>query len=160
MSNINLNQFSMSMVQGALGTGAGSFPRVIEAQVSFNQATALVPGQAVKFDSAVTTGGIPSLLAAAQSDQADGYIIYTVKNGGNLTSGLVVPIMLSGSMWMTVGTAVNQGSAVEDASVAGEIEPVGTTGGAKRRGISLQNGAVGSLVIVNIEPIVMATAGL
>lgn len=156
--SLNLNQFSQQPILGQLALGIGSFPLVIQAVISANQASALTPGQAVKFDAAVTStpSGLPPIVACAQTAYADGYVLYDVKNqASQLIAATVIQIVLDGILWMLVeNTTVDVGVVVEDGADAGTVEPLGTTGSSFPRGISLDYGTVGQLIRVHVQPAV------
>ena len=106
---LNLNQFSLQAIVGQKAENFG-LTMVKQCVVSPNQTTALVPGQAVQFDTAVTSGPIPSIIAASPSQKADGYIEYDVKNGGNLVSGVVCSVIISGALYLLADVAMDQGA--------------------------------------------------
>lgn len=155
---LNQNQFNQQPVLGQLATGIGAPPLTLQAVVSPNQSGNLAPGQAIKFDTAVLTNGIPSIIACAANVYADGYIIYDVKAGGSLASGTFVQILLQGIMWMLVeGTTIDQGNALEDGSDVGSMEPFATTGNYPR-GIAIDYGTSGQLFRAALSPFTVKAA--
>ncbi len=154
---LNLNQFSLQAIVGQKAENFG-LTMVKQCVVSPNQTTALVPGQAVQFDTAVTSGPIPSIIAASPSQKADGYIEYDVKNGGNLVSGVVCSVIISGALYLLADVAMDQGAVFEDA-VDGNIEPFGTTAGAYPRGEVLAPAAAGQIVPVLVGSMAAKIAG-
>lgn len=148
----SLTQLLPQGIAGPDALGLTTNPIVITVKISPNQLTSLVPGQAVKFDAAVTAVGVPNIIACAQNAYADGYVLYDAKNGGAtslspLQANNECLMLISGVQWFFVNSAnVVQGQVIEDSPVAGGVEPLGTTVGAFPRGIAIDYGATGSIV--------------
>lgn len=112
------NQFAMQTVQGQMDLQFhGS---VVSCQVDAAQATALVPGQAVKL--ATTAGGVPKVIAlAANTDQPFGFVSRNLKDQ-NYSAGDRVEIAQFGSvMYMTAGAAIVRGASVEVSNAAVKV---------------------------------------
>lgn len=151
---LNLNQFSQQAVVGQLALGLTGSPTIaIQAVVSATGSPSLSPGQAVKFDTTITTNptGLPPIVACAQNAYADGYIIYDVKLGGTLTVGTKVQIMLQGVMWVLADGTVQSGNALQDDATDIALELYATTG-AFSRGVSLDFATVGQLFRAFLSP--------
>ena len=157
---LNLNQFSQQPVVGQLAMGLNGSPTVaIQAVVSATGSPSLSPGQAIMFDTTVTTSptGVPPIVAASATQYADGYIIYDVKLGGTLTSGTFVQIMLQGIMWMLAEGTIDSGSALQDGADVGGVAVFATTSDYPR-GTSLDYGTVGQLVRAFLTPATVKAA--
>lgn len=112
--SITINQFQQTTVQGALDLNIMT-SRVFQGQVSANQATALTPGQAVKFDT--STGVIPQVVAAAVGDIAIGFLVFDTQKGAPVAGDRVQIAFFGGPvMWMTAGGTITAGAAVENKS--------------------------------------------
>ena len=155
---LSLTSIYLPQVVGMLAEGIGTAAIIRQVIVSPNQATSLLPGQAVKYDTSLTGNSVPGIVACAQNAYADGYVIYDIKNGGNasnspLTSGTVCQICIFGAMLMLVdGTTIQPGQVVEDGADAGGVEPLGTTAGAFPRGVALAYGVSGAVIPVDLYP--------
>ena len=134
MSNLNINQQSMTPVVGllAMELPAGG---VISGQVSANQATALVPGQFVKLDTTITAGSVLQFVAAAQGDKAYGFLPFNVKTG-SFTKGDRVEVVRYGVVYLqnTSAAAITQGAQVESDTTGLLIEALNS---GSLRGVSL-----------------------
>lgn len=107
---ITPNQFSMVTTQGDLDLQfQGS---VATMQVSANQATALVAGQAVKLEDAA--GSPPPVVAlAANTDSSFGFVVRTLKDIEFDTLAAVEVAMAGSVMQMTTGAAIARGAKLE-----------------------------------------------
>lgn len=105
-----INQFKITTDQGQIDNPTGA-SQVISCRVSASQATALVPGQAVKLEDSV--GGIPNVLSlATDGDAVLGFVVLTAKDA-TFTAGQNVGIAISGTiMQMTANGAIARGAAV------------------------------------------------
>lgn len=75
---LNISQFAMSTVQGAIDLTVG-VRSVLSAQISSTSAGGLIAGQAVKLVDAA--GGVPDVVeCAAASDDVFGFIAYSIKD--------------------------------------------------------------------------------
>lgn len=150
----SLNLFTQQPILGqAAFTNPGTLT-VLQAVVSANQATALVPGQAIQFDSAIvsTPSGLPPIISASGTQYADGYILYDVKAGGALIAGVTLQIVLGGILWMLSEAAVNIGAQLQDGADAGGVATFATTS-YYPRGVSLDYAsAAGQLIRCNMQP--------
>jgi|SRR5579864_574655 len=159
--SLNLNQLTLQSVLGQLALGLNGAPALtIQAVVSATGSPSLSPGQAVKFDTTITTNptGLPPIVACAANAYADGYIVYDVKLGGTLTAGTILQVLLQGAMWMLVeGTTVDSGSVLEDGADVGSMEPFATTGNYPR-GVSLDYATSGQLFRAFLTPFTIKSA--
>ena len=114
---VSLNQFAMTTVRGVLDfRGAPQAGTVLGVQISPNQVTPLYAGDAVKLDSAAPAGGLPQVIAAADSDVAWGFLAYSSKAstfnaGDRATAGINGAVM-----WGLAESTINPGSPVESTS--------------------------------------------
>jgi hypothetical protein len=158
--NLSLNQFKMQPVLGMQALGIGSFPIVKSVVVSPNQATTLTPGQAIMFDTTVDQNGIPAIISATGEQYADGYLLYSLKNGGLLfTTGDICEILQQGAMWMMCeGTTIDQGNQLQDGADAGGMAPYATTG-YYSRGVALDYATgAGTLFRADLTPFTVKSA--
>ena len=150
----SLNLFGQQPILGqAAFTNPGALT-VIQAVVSATGSPSLVPGQAIQFDSAITTtpSGLPPIVAASGTQYADGYILYDVKAGGALTAGTVVQIVLGGILWMLSEAAISIGAQLQDGADAGGVATFATTS-YYPRGVALDYAsASGQLIRCNMQP--------
>lgn len=107
---VDINQFALSQVQGALDLQIHS--SVISCTVDAAESTQLVAGQAVKL--ATTGGGTPKVLAlTSNTDRAFGFVVRNLKDQSR-GAGEQLEIAMGGSvMYMTAGAAVTAGAYVE-----------------------------------------------
>ncbi len=107
---ISPNQFAMQTVQGDLDLQF--LGGVITVQVSANQATALIAGQAVKLED--SAGGVPKVLAlAANTESSFGFVVRNLKDQ-TFPAGSLMEVALQGSvMQMTAGAAIARGAKIE-----------------------------------------------
>jgi hypothetical protein len=107
---INPNMFAMETVQGQIDLSFHS--SVITCEVSSSQATALLPGQAVKLED--SAGGLPKVLAlATNADPSFGVVLRNLKDI-NFPAMARVEVALAGSVvYMTAGAAIARGAKVE-----------------------------------------------
>lgn len=119
----NLNQFGQTPVQGQLDlqSRGGS---VFTGQVSSAQVTALIPGQAVKIED--SAGGVQKLLSCADTDQADGFVIFTLKDQNFPTLKYAEFALFGSVMYMTSNAAIARNGRVE---VRNSDQTVGPAGG-------------------------------
>lgn len=149
----NPNQQEQSNVLGQLalqGERAGS---VISGIISPNAGGVIISGSSVKLDTANTTK-TPWFLVCGASDVAFGKLVYTEKNASPAPGDPCEVALLGTFMWCLVDstTVVVQGLVEDGVDGAYYVEPLGTTGGAKQRGIALDGGVAGTLVRVMIYP--------
>lgn len=107
-----LNQFGQTNVPGVLDlqSRGGS---TLTCQVSSSQATALVPGQAVKLDTS-SNDGVPKVLAlTANTDATFGFVIFTVKDQTFPAYQAVEIAILGTVMYMNAGAAITRGQPLE-----------------------------------------------
>lgn len=98
------NQFAQTQQKGALDLQFN--PQVISVQVDSSQATALVPGQAVKMvDSA---NGVPKVIAAAaDEDDVFGFVVYDIRRVSFPALSYVEVAFFRGSvMYMEASAAI------------------------------------------------------
>lgn len=142
--SININQFGQATVQGALDlniTKSGIF----QGQVSANQASALSPGQAVKFDT--SSGVIPQVVSAAIGDIAIGFLVFDTQKAAPVAGDRVQIAYFGGPcMWMTAGGTIAAGAAVENKS-DGTVQ---TKSAQATRGYALDPATSGNLLRVLI----------
>lgn len=161
--SLSLNQFKMQPVLGMQAMGIGSFPLVVSAVVSPNQATSLSPGQAIQFDTAVLQAGTPSIIAAPSTvgqQLVDGYLLYSLRMGGTLfTSGNLCEVLLQGAMWMMAESAIDMGNQLQDGADVGGMAAYATTG-YYSRGVALDYAATaGTLFRANLTPFTAKSSG-
>jgi hypothetical protein len=105
------NQFKQSVEKGQVDQRMG--PGTISCQVKSDEATALVPGQAVKIvDSA---GGVPKVTAVtADTDDIFGVVAFTFKDM-DFPAGAPVEIvaMRNGVIYMEAGAAIARNAEVQ-----------------------------------------------
>lgn len=107
---LNVNQFDVLPVPGLIEFNT----RIITCQVDATQATALKNGQFVKFY-ASNTGTYPKVVAAGVSDQANGMVVYNVKDT-TYVAGDNVDIAFFGGLiiWVqATAVAITPGTQVE-----------------------------------------------
>lgn len=99
---INQNQFAMTPTAGMV-SGAQGIVRTV--QVSLNQATPLVPGQAVKIED--VGNGLPQVLAlTTDGDVPMGVVTYNQKNA-SFEAGMPLELGMTGTLvYMTAGAAL------------------------------------------------------
>jgi hypothetical protein len=108
--SLNVNQFAMQTVQGA--PDLQFHGSVISAQVDAAQATALVPGQAVKL--ATTAGGLPKVIGlAANTDASFGFVLRNFKDASFAAKSNLEIALINSVMWMTAGAAITRGAKLE-----------------------------------------------
>lgn len=109
---VNINSFNMVPVQGEMDLQA-SPANVFSCAVDASQASALVPGQAVKiYDSA---GGVPKVVAVSGNNDTSlfGFLVRNLKDQ-DAPANARVEIASTGSvMYMTAGAAIARGARVE-----------------------------------------------
>lgn len=98
---LNSNQFDVVPVPGLIEFNT----RIITCQVDATQATALKNGQFVKFY-ASNTGNYPKVVAAGVSDQANGMVVYNVKDTTFSAGDNVDIVFFGGSIIWLQATAV------------------------------------------------------
>ena len=109
---LNQNQFSQIPVQGQVDL-AGFGGNVISARVDDAQSTALIPGQPVKLTT-TSNGTTPSVIAlAANTDQAFGFVTYSVKDASYPADARIELAMFGTYMYMTASGTIAAGAAVE-----------------------------------------------
>jgi hypothetical protein len=153
-NNLNINQQQQTPVEGDLDLQIQR-SQTITGVLSANQVTALVAGSSVKFDSAITVGGIPQFVAAAVGDVAVGYIKRTVQAASFNTGDKVEVVGNFGPvMWLTAHGTILPGATVEDYSTAGQVQ---TKSAQKARGLALDYATDGQLIrIMIIDPVELA----
>lgn len=147
---LNINQFQQSPVQGDPDLQiAQSF--TITGILSANQASALVAGQPVKLDSAITSGQLPQFVAAAAADRAFGFIKRTAKQSTFATGDKVEVMSLFGPvMWLKAVGSVACGALLESTSDGLGVQ---TKASGALRGIALDPAADGALLRVLITDV-------
>jgi hypothetical protein len=141
---LNVNQFEQKPLKGSLDLAIMN-SKVITGVVSDSQATALVPGERVKLDTAAGSQ-IPSFIAADATDLAIGVVMYNSRNSENLVSGQPVEVACNVGpvMWMEADAAITVQSVVYQQSTA----VVGTTSGSNKKvGIALDAAAAAGDII-------------
>ena len=106
----SLNQFTEAPVQGELDLALN--PMTIAAQVAFDEATALIPGQAVKIVDSVD--GIPKVTAVtADTDDVFGFVNYSEKDA-DFPAGAPCEISFfrGNVMYMTASAAIARNAKV------------------------------------------------
>src|SRR5262245_23300773 len=138
---ININQFDQQTVRGAVDLQI-SRSGVISGVVSPNQATALKAGDALKLDSAVTTGRTPNCVKAGTSDEALGFLVYDVQKSQPV-AGDAIQVTFDGGpvTWQMAGGTIACGAAVESESDGDLI----TLASGSQRGIALDPAVNGQL---------------
>lgn len=107
---LSLNQFSMEVVQGMLDENLNV--NTLPCQVGSEQATALIPGQAVKIvDEA---GGVPKVIAAsADTDDVFGFVNYNEKDASfPALSKVEISFFRGNVMYMTSNAAIARNAQV------------------------------------------------
>lgn len=158
---LSLNQFKMQPVLGMQAIGIGSPPIVRSVLVSPNQATTLTPGQAIKYDVTVLQNGLPAIVSAVGTEPADGYLLYSLKNGGLLfTANDRCEILLQGAMWMMCeGTTIDMGNQLQDGTDAGGMAPYATST-YYSRGVALDYATgAGTLFRADLTPFTAKSSG-
>lgn len=99
---INQNQFALTSTPGLVSGNQGVVRTV---QVSLNQATALVPGQAVKIED--VGQGLPQVLAITEDHNVPmGVVTYNQKNA-SFSAGMPLELAMSNTIvTMTAGAAI------------------------------------------------------
>lgn len=156
MSNVlNINQQQQTPVEGDLDLQIAQ-SQTITGLLSTNQATALVAGSAVKFDSAITTGTVPQFVAAADSEVAIGYIKRTVQ-AASFSAGDKIEVVgcFGPCMWLTAVGTIAMGATVEDTATPGSVQ---TKSSNKGRGLAIGPAVDGQLVRIMIaDPLALAS---
>lgn len=153
---ININQFAPTPVLGDLDLQIAE-SKTISGMLSANQATSLVAGSPVIFDSAITSGYLPQFKAAAASDLAFGYLKRTVQAATFATLDKVEVVGHYGPvMWLNALSTMAPGIPVQ--SNAGDATVVEVVTSGKVRGILIDPAVTGQLVRVMIAaPIALAS---
>lgn len=145
---ININQFAQTPVRGELDlqiTKSG----VIQGMISNNQAGTLVAGDAVKLDSAITSGQFPQFIAAAASDSSMFFLVNDPKKSSFVALDQCQITFFGGPvMWMVANGTIAPGAAVENTGGSGTN--VQTLAAAKQRGIALDPGVASALIRIII----------
>lgn len=105
-----LNQFAQTPEVGDLDLQHPG--NVFSCAVASTQATALVPGQAVKL--ADVAGGAPKVIGlAANTDKSFGFVVRNLKDA-QFAAGATLEVCAGGAvMWMTAGAAISRGANLE-----------------------------------------------
>ncbi len=145
---LNINQFAPTPVVGDLDLSIAEC-RTISGILSANQATALVAGASVKFDSAITAGSVPQFVAAATTDLAFGALKRTVQAATFATGDKVEVVGDFGPvMYFLANSTMAAGIAVQkNASDSTIVEAVSA---GKNFGILLDPAVAGQIVRVMI----------
>lgn len=115
---LNINQFAQSTVQGAPDLQFNG--SVLSARVDASQATAIVPGQAVKMYNAA--GGTPTVVGlAANTDAVLGVAMFNLKDASYAASAPLEIAMQGSVVWMTAGAAIARGALVEFALATNKV---------------------------------------
>ena len=101
-----LNQFRISPVKGTL-TQEPNF-NIINCQVASDEATALVPGQAVVLDDEDSSQIIVTA-ATGESDELFGFVVYDVRDTEKPAKGQVRIAIVGSVMYMESQTAITRG---------------------------------------------------
>jgi hypothetical protein len=149
----NPNQQEQTNVLGQLALVGEDAPPQISGLISPNAEGPVYSGSSVKLDTA-NTSHLPWFLPCAATDVAFGKLVYTEKNAMPAPGDPCQVALWLSFMWLLVdATTVPIQSLVEDGvDGAYYVEPLGTTSGAKQRGISLDGGVAGQLIRVLIYP--------
>ncbi|MBZ5673702.1 MAG: hypothetical protein LAP61_05590 [Acidobacteriia bacterium] len=117
---LNPNQFSQTTVAGQLDLEfAGS---IVSANVSQNQATALVAQQGVKIEN--SAGGTPKMLAmTSNTDTPWGFVVRNLKDANFPTNAAMEVARDNAVMYMTASGAIARGAPVEYDYVANKVGP-------------------------------------
>lgn len=139
VKNISMNQVAPVAMKGALDLQM-QHSDVISGIVSANQATALVPGQLVKLDTAAQVF-VSSFVAASTSDVNTFIVIYTKKNRQTLTMGMPIEVVkfTGPAIWVEAAAAFAAGASLEYASATNIT--VQTLSGGKKCGVALDGAA-------------------
>jgi hypothetical protein len=113
---MNMNQFEMNRERGEIEQNQPFGGRVMTMVVSANQATALAPGDFVKFDTSITYNpGMPQIVAAAVGDTLTaGCIVFSLKKSSFVAGDLVEVAMPDTVVILTAGATINVGADLED----------------------------------------------
>lgn len=147
---LNINQFGLAPVRGQVDwtiARRGTF----SAKVSANQSVALLPGDPVILDGAVT-GPFPQIKKAANSDPKQFFVVFNPKGpaSGAITGDVIeVTGNFGPIMWMEAEATIAPGATVEDVVANGTVQ---TLASAKAIGIAFLNGTAGNLL-----PIMLTT---
>lgn len=107
---VDINQFAISQVQGALDLSINS--SVMTCAVDAAETTSLVAGQPVKL--ATTGGGVPKVLAlTANTDKSFGFVVRNLKDASRQAGEALEVAMCGSVMYMTAGAAINPGAKIE-----------------------------------------------
>lgn len=108
-----LNQFTQAPVQGQLDLQSRMVTVSCQVSNNISSGATLAPGQAVKIDTA-NSGGIPKVLPlTANTDAADGFVIYDLKDQSFGVDARVEVAMFGEVMYMTSGAAISRNQRVE-----------------------------------------------
>lgn len=143
---LNMNQFAMTRVRGELDVNQPFGGRVDSGVISASQATALNPGDFVKFDT-TSTPAMPSLVAAAVGDKGVGCLIFSKKKA-SFSAGDLVEFARPGCViWLTAGATINAGAAIEDTGSA----TVQTVAAQQKKGEAMDYATSGNLLRVMLR---------
>lgn len=109
---LGLNQFSQVDVQGSLDAQSRG-GTILSCTVSTNQSTPLIPGQAIMIDTAASSGEPKIVALSANTDEADGFVIFNMKDKNALTYGKAEVAMFGTIMYMTSNAAITHNRRVE-----------------------------------------------
>lgn len=142
---INPNAFQQQQVAGDLDLNV-AMTGVISGLLSQNQATPLVCGTPLKFDSSITTGRLPQFVAAAQSDLAVGYLKRTMRQSTYAPGDVIeVTMEMLPVMWLTAQGTIAPGAQVESGT---DPTTVQTRTSNSCRGFAIDPATSGQLVRV------------
>ncbi len=150
---LNPNQFEQQNVVGQLARGAQRESGVINARISPNATGPLVAGTSVKFDTTAPSQEI-WVLPCAASDVSIGSLVFTERASSPVVGEFCeVAVNWGPILWKIASVAITVGQLVEDGTDGPEYaEPLGTTAGAKQRGIAVCSAAAGALVMIATIP--------
>lgn len=118
----NLNQFGQLPVLGQLDLQSRG-GTILTGQISSAQVTSLVPGQACKIED--SAGGVPKLLSCADTDQADGFIVFTLKDQNFPTLARAEFALFGSVMYMNSNAAIARNGRVEAKNADQTVGPAG-----------------------------------
>jgi hypothetical protein len=145
---LNQNQQEQTPVLGDIDLGI-MMSGTISGILSVNQATALVAGAPVKFDTTITTGRLPQFVAAAQTDKAIGIIKRTLQ-AATFNAGDKIEVVgdFGPVMWLEATGTIACGAQVESDTTDAFVE---TLASGSQRGIAIDPASDGQLLRVMIS---------
>lgn len=150
---VNANQTQQSNLVGQLDLQAGRYAGVVSGRISPNATGPVAAGSSVKLDTA-NTGFLPWFLPCAGNDVAFGRLVF-VEKSSDPAPGEPCEVAFNGGpiIWCVADLAILPQQVVEDGTDGPNfVNPAGTTGGYKQRGVALDGGAQGALVRIITNP--------